>query len=83
MAAPAAQGGIFFYGLSTTIAQISDGTSNTYLCGEKYIDANHYFDGLDSTAGDNGDSVCDYNGYTQDNCRFVTHNSALWRLQPR
>ena len=43
----AGQHGIFFYGGSTTIAQISDGTSNTYLCGEKYIDANHYFDGQD------------------------------------
>ena len=46
---PAGQGGIFYYCLSTSMAQISDGTSNTYLCGEKYIDANNYLNGLDGT----------------------------------
>ena len=57
--------GIFHYLTNVSIAQISDGTSNTYLCGEKYIDANHYLDGLDE-----GDDWCDYCGYDPDNVRF-------------
>jgi prepilin-type processing-associated H-X9-DG protein len=68
---PAGQGGIFFYALTTTMAQISDGTSNTYLCGEKYIDANHYLDGLDGTPGGDSDCICDYNGYDADMVRMV------------
>ena len=62
------KGGIFYYGLSTTMGQISDGTSNTYLCGEKSMDANHYPDGLDGTIGGqyygyDSDCICDYCGY--------------------
>ena len=73
---PAGQGGLFFYGLSTALAQIQDGTSNTYLCGEKYMDANHYLDGLDGTdggqySGMDGDGICDYCGYSSDMIRFV------------
>ncbi len=62
----AGQGGIFFYALTTSMGQISDGTSNTYLCGEKYVDSNHYTDGLDE-----GDCMCDYCGYDEDMIRFV------------
>ncbi len=63
----AGRGGLFFYTLATTLAAIGDGTSNTYLCGEKYIDSNHYFDGLDY-----GDDWCDYCGYDPDMIRYVT-----------
>jgi prepilin-type processing-associated H-X9-DG protein len=66
----AGQGGIFYYALTTTMGQISDGTSNTYLCGEKYIDANHYQDGLDGSEGGNGDTICDYEGYDCDMIRY-------------
>ncbi len=58
--------GIFHYLTNVSIAQISDGTSNTYLCGEKYIDANHYLDGMDY-----GDDWCDYNGFDPDMLRGV------------
>ena len=34
-----------------TTADVTDGTSNTYLCGEKYCDHDHYEDG--QGAGDN------------------------------
>ncbi len=75
-AEPAGQGGIFFYNLPISIDQVQDGTSNTYLCGEKYIDANHYLDGLDWTPvngpfGGDGDCICDYNGWDADMIRFV------------
>ena len=84
---PAGQGGIFYYGLSTTMAQIKDGTSNTYLCGEKYIDANHYLDGLDGTpygqySGYDGDCICDYCGYDSDMIRFVGSNTRRHRAPP-
>jgi prepilin-type processing-associated H-X9-DG protein len=80
-AAPAGQGGIFYYCLATSMAQIPDGASNTYLCGEKYIDANHYLDGLDGSAtgmydGYDGDCICDYNGYDSDMIRYVAFNDA-------
>ncbi len=65
------QGGVFHFAAAITMAQISDGTSNTYLCGEKYIDANNYASGLDS-----GDQWCDYGGYDVDTIRFVDDNTA-------
>ena len=77
---PAGQGGLFYYGLSTTMGQIQDGTSNTYLCGEKYIDANNYSNGLDGTIGGqysgyDGDEICDYCGFSSDMIRFVASDS--------
>jgi prepilin-type N-terminal cleavage/methylation domain-containing protein/prepilin-type processing-associated H-X9-DG protein len=65
------QGGVFHFATAITIAQIQDGTSNTYLCGEKYIDANHYLDGLDPA-----DQWCDYGGYDVDMIRFVASNTS-------
>jgi prepilin-type N-terminal cleavage/methylation domain-containing protein/prepilin-type processing-associated H-X9-DG protein len=70
-ATPAGQGGLFYYGLNTTMAEIGDGTSNVFMCGEKYMDANHYMDGLDGDHGNNGDDCCDYGGYDCDNIRFA------------
>ncbi len=78
----AGMGGIFFYGLATTIAQIQDGTSNTYLCGEKYIDANHYLDGLDGTDGGDSDCICDYCGYDADMIRFCAFASGNVSTDP-
>ena len=43
--------GISFYKSQVTIAHISDGASNTYLIGEKYVDPLHFTTGDD--AGDN------------------------------
>jgi prepilin-type processing-associated H-X9-DG protein len=37
--------GVFFLRSRTKIADITDGTANTYLAGEKNLDADHYDDG--------------------------------------
>jgi prepilin-type processing-associated H-X9-DG protein len=40
--------GIIFRRSEITIAAIQNGTSNTYLAGEKYLNADHYLDGVDN-----------------------------------
>jgi prepilin-type processing-associated H-X9-DG protein len=49
--------GIFYPGSTTTAADITDGMSKTYLCGEKYMDPECY-----STGTDPGDYECPYVG---------------------
>jgi prepilin-type N-terminal cleavage/methylation domain-containing protein/prepilin-type processing-associated H-X9-DG protein len=51
--------GICYAVSQVTVAMITDGTSNTYMLGEKYVDADHYYDGLDG--GDNETLYCGYN----------------------
>ena len=36
--------GIIYVHSTVALCDITDGTSNTYLVGEKYIDADHYYD---------------------------------------
>ena len=47
-------------------AHVRDGTSNTILAGEKYLDPLRYFTG---TCG--GDNECMYSGWNNDNCRIT------------
>jgi prepilin-type N-terminal cleavage/methylation domain-containing protein len=55
--------GIFFYASMVKMADISDGTSNTYMIGEKYINPDWYATGMDAgdnesaMSGDNADIV--------------------------
>ncbi|MEA1951050.1 MAG: DUF1559 domain-containing protein [Planctomycetota bacterium] len=58
--------GIFYPASTVSIRRITDGTSNTYLVGEKYIDANRYEDGSDD--GDNEFIFC---GDNEDNVRWT------------
>jgi prepilin-type N-terminal cleavage/methylation domain-containing protein len=55
--------GIFYACSEVTVKRITDGLSNTYLVGEKYLDPNGYMDGADYTdtesfyTGNNDDSL--------------------------
>jgi len=63
--------GISFYHSSVKMAQISDGTTHTYLLGEKYLNPDSYVDGSDP--GDNEDL---YSGFNNDNHRIAYYNPA-------
>jgi prepilin-type N-terminal cleavage/methylation domain-containing protein/prepilin-type processing-associated H-X9-DG protein len=66
--------GVSHVRIGTSLRQIEDGTSNSYLLGEKYMDPARYEDG--ESLGDN-ESL--YSGYCSDNHRFalVDHAPAL------
>ncbi len=57
--------GIFQVRGGVTIEQVSDGTSNTYMLGEKYLGPDHYFSGKDG--GDNESAFC---GHAHDIIRW-------------
>jgi prepilin-type processing-associated H-X9-DG protein len=59
-------GGICYQGSQVTMAMIKDGTSNTYLAGEKYINPDYY-----ATGQDGGDDWTLYDGQQEDNERSV------------
>ena len=58
--------GIFYQRSTVTIAQITRGTSNTFLAGERYLNPLHYFDGDDL-----GDNEGMYVGFDNDNYRVT------------
>jgi hypothetical protein len=64
-----AQSGVNFEASEIELRQISDGASNTYMVGEKYLDANQY-----ETEGkvDIGDNASYYQGFDWDTHRFAT-----------
>ena len=68
----AAQGtGISFQQSRIGINEIADGTSNTYMVGEKYLDSNKY-----TTGDDPGDDDPYTSGAAYDNYRWTTYNSS-------
>ncbi len=78
LATPTGQGGIVVPFIAITMAQISDGSSNTYLCGEKYMNAYHYIDGDDVA-----DMHCAYCGSFLETTRFTGLPEPSPLLQPR
>ncbi|MBU4273119.1 MAG: DUF1559 domain-containing protein [Planctomycetes bacterium] len=56
--------GISFQRSEIKIADVADGTSNTYMVGEKYANPDYYFNGLDGT-----DDQCLFVGWDNDNHR--------------
>jgi len=63
---PSAEKGMFNLATGTSIKQITDGTSKTYFCGEKYLDPNKFEDFLDPDTGNN-ETWC--TGHNNDNFR--------------
>ncbi len=61
----------FFTGVShlhrsVGLRRVTDGTSKTYLAGEKFLEPDHYY-----TGGSQGDDDCLFSGYSEDNHRFA------------
>ena len=67
--------GLFFVTSEIKIGQLEDGTSKTYLIGEKYLDPLHY-----TTGGDPADNENWCTGFNNDNHR--TANLAPLRDKP-
>ena len=67
--------GISFQRSEITLANILDGTSNTYLVGEKYMDADEY-----DTGTDYGDNEGIYDGFGNNNTRCTNIPPA--RIRP-
>jgi prepilin-type N-terminal cleavage/methylation domain-containing protein/prepilin-type processing-associated H-X9-DG protein len=65
--------GIVFCGSQITAADVTDGQSNTYLLGEKYLNPDHYETGMD--AGDNESALI---GDNEDNSRWCVGITADW-----
>lgn len=63
--------GISFLRSEICIAQIRDGTSNTYMIGEKYLNPDSYYNGTDPA--DNETMYC---GYNNDNHRVAHYDPA-------
>jgi prepilin-type N-terminal cleavage/methylation domain-containing protein/prepilin-type processing-associated H-X9-DG protein len=63
--------GVSFIGSMIKVAHITDGPSNTYLLGEKFLNPDNYISGSDP-----GDSNCAYIGWSNDLFRSCLNDSA-------
>lgn len=61
--------GVVFATSAITAPEITDGTGNTFLLGEKYVDGDHYRDGLDT-----GENSPAYNGAHWTSIRCTSGN---------
>ncbi|MDO4583995.1 MAG: DUF1559 domain-containing protein [Planctomycetia bacterium] len=72
---PSNNKGVVYYKSITTLGDIRDGTTNTYLFGEKYVLADHY-----QTGKAMGDDLTQWNGGDDDNVRLVADTPLQDRL---
>ena len=63
--------GVIYLGSMVKLRDIPDGTSNTYLVGEKYLTPELYVSGIDS--GDNEAALC---GINEDTVRWTAENGS-------
>jgi len=70
---PADFSGVTYLRSEVTLAQVTDGTSNTYFAGEKYLDANHY-----TTGGDPADNETWCTGWNNDNYRVAAKSLTVY-----
>ena len=66
--------GISFWRSETSSTHVTDGTSNTYLIGEKNLSTDRY-----DTYSNPGDSQCMFNGHDEDNARYAGSDFPLVR----
>ena len=66
---PRSMTGVCFQRSTISIGKLEDGTSKTYLIGEKYLDPNHYTTGMDPA---DNETWC--TGYNNDNYRIANLN---------
>jgi prepilin-type N-terminal cleavage/methylation domain-containing protein/prepilin-type processing-associated H-X9-DG protein len=72
------QTGVMYYRSKVSLAQIEDGTSNTYLVGEKWVPSNGYLgtSNVSSSEWSWGDNESMYTGYDWDNHRVAWNPTA-------
>ena len=63
--------GIMFFHSAVTVGEVRDGTTNTYLVGEKYLNPTNY-----TTGTDGGDDQSVHQGTCNDNCRSSYYDAS-------
>lgn len=63
--------GIMYFHSAVTVGEVRDGTTNTYLVGEKYMNPNNY-----ETGTDGGDDQSVHQGTCNDNCRTGNYDAS-------
>ncbi len=69
--------GIFHSTSMIKMADITDGTTNTYLLGEKYLNPDYYADAVSSTLDSAGDNNPPYGGMDPDTNRWTSNPSCI------
>ncbi|MDO5113562.1 MAG: DUF1559 domain-containing protein [Planctomycetia bacterium] len=64
--------GVIYHGSQITLSEIRDGTSNTYLCGEKYMASDRYIGTAELLCG--GDDATGYSGGDGDTLRSTSQS---------
>lgn len=67
------QSGVNYVGTEVKLKDVSDGTSNTYAVGEKYLNSDKYEGDGSDTNGDGGDNHSVYQGYDYDINRWTAY----------